>query len=44
MGEEVEVVRGLGGRVGAEDGAAAGGEVEGDGAADAFGCAAGGRG
>jgi hypothetical protein len=40
-GEDVEVVCGFGGGVGAEDGAAAGGEVEGDGAADTFGGAAG---
>ncbi|KAH4036077.1 hypothetical protein HBI46_119990 [Parastagonospora nodorum] len=40
-GEDVEVVCGFGRGIGADDGAAAGGEVEGDGAADAFGGTAG---
>jgi hypothetical protein len=40
VGEGIEVVGGLGGGVGSDDGAAAGGEVEGNGAADAFCCAA----
>jgi len=41
VSQDVEEVDGLRGGVGGEDGATAGGEVEGDGAADAFGCAAG---
>jgi hypothetical protein len=40
VGEDVEVVCGLGRGVGSEDGAAAGGEVECDCATDAFCCTA----
>jgi hypothetical protein len=40
LDEGVEVVRGLGFRVGARNGAAVSGKGDGCGAADAFGCAA----
>jgi hypothetical protein len=41
MGEDVEGVGVFGGRIGSEDGAATGGEIEGYRAAYALGCAAG---
>lgn len=43
VGESVEVVGALEGGVGSEDGGTAGGKVEGDGATNAFCCAAVGR-